>query len=404
MAPSLGAEAPHDGVPGTPQAPGVRSTSPFGLSSLPAADSGIDLPPESEPAAEAPSLPGDFGAMGNTFGSGAEAVDAPAPRRAPVELPPDLLSSSRMSAPGPIEYASSSSSGVRPRLVLVLLVGLALVASLATLALKGRRVEIPTEAVDKTDRAAVLLRRDDTASREQAIQRLREVIGSQPRYVEAHAELAVALALNLSDLQADAERLRTRSEAVARARETAQTIRDPAERALRRSALQRDQDAIARDMAPLRASIETVRKELDAQMTLLGKAPETESTSAAAARLKAQALYASVLAAPDSLGLAERLRKGESAPHLWSTVARAEYALSASSPPDTLMSAAKDLEVLRQADSSLLRAYLLGARVALRLRDTATARSLLDDALALNPGHQVAKRLIEQIDSNVAAP
>ncbi|WNZ65449.1 hypothetical protein QEG98_18565 [Myxococcus sp. MxC21-1] len=59
---------------------------------------------------------------------------------------------------------------------------------------------------------------------------------------------------------------------------------------------------------------------------------------------------------------------------------------------------------LRQADSTLLRAYLLGARVALKLKDTAAARSLLDDAVALNPDHQAAARLIAQIDADAASP
>ncbi len=377
-------------------ASGVRATSPFGLPALFGSEGGgIQLPPESDPPAGASAPLSDFG-------DGAGAPEGATSRRAPVELPPELLSSSRVSAASTGEYSGSGAWRVRPRLGLLILVGLILAAGLASVVLKPRGVAIPADVVDATDRAAVLLRRDDATSRGQAIQRLHAVTASHPHYLEAHAELAVALSLNLSDLQADIERLRLQSEAVAREREAALKLSQRAEREARRAALQQELEAIAREMAPQRASMELLRKELDAQITLLGKAPKEESASAAAARLKARALYASVLAVPDALALAERLRNTEGAPHLWSTVARAEYALSASSPPDTLVAVAKDLEALRQADSSLLRAYLLGARVALRLKDTAAARSLLDDALALNPGHAVASRLIAQIDADAA--
>lgn len=383
----------------------ARGTQPFGLSALPESESSIELPPESdEPFASPGGLSGDFGAMPSTASLGATAQSGSAPRRPPVELPPELLAAGRVSTDSTLEYASGASSSVRPKLLVALLVGLALIAALAYSFLKGREAEIPSAVVEETDRAAVLLRRDDSASREQAIQHVRAVIAKHPRYVEAQAELAVALALNLSDRQADSERLRLKSEAITREKATATKTLPKAERELRLKELQQEAGTVASDAAAQRASIDTLRKELDTQRTLLSKAPEDEPAPAATARLRAQALHAAVLAAPDALALAERLRNAEGAPHVWSTLVRAEYALSANSPPDTLVEVSKALETLRQADSSLLRTYVLGARLALRQKDPAAARSLLDDALALNPGHSMASRLIAQIDATPAAP
>ncbi|MFP2957485.1 hypothetical protein ACLEPN_06550 [Myxococcus sp. 1LA] len=382
------------------QAPssGPRTTNTFGLSPPSGSDSGIQLPPETEPP-----FAGGLSALDDSGASDRGPAGGSSPLRAPLELPADLISSTRMSAEGTRTFEHDTSSRVRPRVVLAILVGLGLLALLGHLALKNREVKIPSAVVEETDRASVLLRRDDTASRDDAIKQLRDLSTANPRYVEAHAELAVALTLNLSDAQAEAERLRLQGDAIARGLEAASQIRVRADQDARRTALQQEQQAVARDTVSVRATTESLRKELDAHLTQLSKAPESESTSAAAARVKARALHASVLAAPDALALAERLRKAETAPHAWSTLARAEYVLSAGSPPDSLTAVASDLEGLRKADSTLLRAYLLGARVALRLKDTATARSLLDDALALNPNHQAAKRLIAQIDADAPA-
>ncbi|CAM4245265.1 Tetratricopeptide repeat protein [Myxococcus xanthus] len=401
---SLSGEAPTSSLDAAEPSVGVRATSPFGLSPLSGADSGIQLPPESEPTATPGAGAGGLSSLNDSSASELGPLAGAATRRAPLELPPDLIASTRLSMDGARAFERGGSQRIRPRVVLASLVGLIVVASLGYVALKNRGVEIPAHVVEATDRVSVLLRRDDSTNRHQAIERLRTIAAENPGYVDVQAELAVALTLSLSDAQADAERLRLRGAAIARGLEAAAKMRVLADQVARRTSLQQEQDANAREMASLRDTVDTLRKELDVQLAQLSKAPESEPPSAATARLKARALHASVLAAPDSLALAERLRNVESAPYPWSTLARAEYALIAGSPPESLEAVARDLEALRQADSTLLRAYLLGARVALKLKDTAAARSLLDDAVALNPDHQAAARLIAQIDADAASP
>jgi uncharacterized protein HemY len=85
-------------------------------------------------------------------------------------------------------------------------------------------------------------------------------------------------------------------------------------------------------------------------------------------------------------------------------VARAEYVLSSGSPPESVAQSVSELEALRQADGTLLRPYVLAARLALRQKDPAAARSLLDDVLALNKNHELARKLLEQVSTSAPRP
>ncbi|WP_240359990.1 hypothetical protein [Pyxidicoccus caerfyrddinensis] len=382
----------------SPEPPGQGATSGrtnlFGaVASAPGEDTGIQLPPE--PVGSETLLP--FGptsqgpaAVEPVSGAGSTA------RRAQVELPPELLAATRAPASSRPPFDSGSASSGRERLWIALAVaaGLVLTAVLAYPAWRDRDTDMPAAAVEDKDRAAALLRRDDSASREQAIQRLRTLNAAHPKYIEAQAELAVAQSLRLSDLQAETERLQLRSEKLRREKQEAGGG----------EAVDKELAEIAGALAPLRSDADTLRKDLYTQLSVLAMGPEVEPAPALVARLKARAIHAGVTVAPEALALAERLRNVEGSSKTWSTLARAEYALSSGSPPDSLMEVSKELETLRQEDRTLLRAYVLGARLALRLNDPAAARSLLDDVLALNPNHQLASRLLEQLDAGAEKP
>jgi hypothetical protein len=384
------------------QGPGIGRTALFGAASQPPGQGqgpGLQLPPESL-APGVSETPRSFG-PGTQGGEPVSRTGATA-RRPPVELPPELLAAGRESVGDGLD----SGQPKRERLLIVLAAaaGLALTAVLAYPAWRDRNADMPAAAVEDKDRAAALLRRDDPASREQAIQRLRALNATYPRYTEAQAELVVALCLRLSDLQADLQRLQARADRLDREKADAQELRDPVERDLRAAALNKELADIAAEKAPLLDDSATLRTALDAQVAALASAPEVEPAPALVARLKARALHAGVTVTSEALALAERLRSVEGSSKAWSTLSRAEYALNSGSPPDSLAEVAKELEALRQEDRTLLRAYVLGARLALRLNDPSTARSLLDDALALNPNHQLAGKLLSQLDTAARRP
>ncbi|WP_240359783.1 hypothetical protein [Pyxidicoccus trucidator] len=382
------------------QDPGIVRTALFGAAlPAPGQDVGIRLPPES-PAPVGSETLLSFGPASKGPGAAEPVSGTGSPlRRVPVELPPELLAASRTASSGERFESARPAAGRERLLPLVVVAGLVLTAVLAYPAWRDRDSDMPAAAVEDKDRAAALLRRDDLASREQAIQRLRTLNAAHPKYTEAQAELAVALSLRMSDLQAELEQLRVRAERLNRKRDATRDIGDAAERQLQVASLDKALGEVAKELAPIRSEVDSLRQELDKQLAVLSAAPEVEPAPALLARLKARALHAGVTVAPDALALAERLRNAEGSPGTWSTLARAEYALSSGSPPDSLMGVAKELAALRQEDRTLLRAYVLGARLALRLNQQDTAHSLLDDTLALNPNHQLASKLLASLNA-----
>ncbi|MBZ4398133.1 hypothetical protein K8625_20710 [Myxococcus sp. AS-1-15] len=379
------------GAANAPGSPVNRKTSVYGAATD-AGSHGVNLPPME--------LPG-LGALGAAGGQG-PSTSEPAYRRGAVSLPPELLSANRESADLVASTPSSSSS--RLWLGLVVAAGVLLAGVLAYPAWKNRDADMPATAVTEKERASVLLRRDDSASRDQAIQSLKALTATYPKYTEAQAELVVALSLRLGELQAEAERLRTQGELLQRDIDERAAAQATVDWESRVNALKAQREDVIKLGGPLRIEIDRLRKEVDVLAEALEAAPEVEPTPALAARVKARALHAGVTAAPDALALAERLRNVEGAPKAWSTVARAEYVLSSGSPPESVAQSVSELEALRQADGTLLRPYVLGARLALRQKDPAAARSLLDDVLALNKNHELARKLLEQVSTSAPRP
>ncbi|MCP3060177.1 hypothetical protein LXT21_15440 [Myxococcus sp. K38C18041901] len=367
-----------------------RKTSVYGAATD-AESRGVNLPPVE--------LPG-LGALAAAGGPGPSASE-PAYRRGGVSLPPELLSANRESAD---LAASEPASSSRLWMGLLVAAGVLLAGVLAYPAWKNRDVDMPATAVTEKERASVLLRRDDASSRDQAIQSLKALTATHPKYTEAQAELVVALSLRLGELQAEAERLRNQGEILQRDIDNRATAQATVDWESRVNALKAQREDVIKAGGPLRIEIDRLRKEVDVLAEALEAAPEVEPTPALAARVKARALHAGVTAAPDALALAERLRNVEGAPKAWSTVARAEYVLSSGSPPDSVAQSVAELEALRQADGTLLRPYVLGARLALRQKDPAAARSLLDDVLALNKNHELARKLLEQVSASASQP
>ncbi|WP_147449046.1 hypothetical protein [Corallococcus terminator] len=360
------------------------------------------MPDDSAPFAR--TVPSRPAATGESLLGGG--LERPLPARKPGgDLPPELLGASK-SEPGIIEYGpgeGSSSTLMRALLVLAVLTGLGLAGYLAYPAFRDRNTAMPAAAVEEKDRAVALLRRDDAASREQAIQSLQSLAATHPKYAEVQAELAVALTLQLADLNADFDRLKSQSDQLQAQLKGVTASKTPADWENRANALRSQMQELGREQEPLREAIAARRTKLDAQMDRVRAAPEVEPAATVAARLKAQALFAAVTSAPDALALAQRLRQAELTA-AWSLLAHAEYALSSGSPAITLQNVSKELEGLRSQDRGLMRAYVLGARLALRQGDPTTARTLLDETLALNGKHEFAQRMLAQLPSTEPTP
>ena len=288
----------------------------------------------------------------------------------------------------------SASGGGKERLLLVLaaVVVLGLTVWLTYPLWRARDAGMPAETLRAKDEAVALLRRDDEASREQALARLRPLVAQFPRYTEAQAELAVALALKLDDTKVELELLSQQATRLRREIEQLRIARAPADWENRVNSARAELEALGTQRQPLEASVAELTKQVDASQQLIRAAPETEPAADVVARLKAQAILAGVLGNEQALPLAERLRKVENPAH-WSAISLAEYVLNARSPPATLEEQSQALQEVRGRDNTFIRAYVLGARMALRQKDLATAHSLLDTVEALNPNHALARKL-----------
>ncbi|XXF81052.1 zinc-ribbon domain-containing protein [Myxococcaceae bacterium GXIMD 01537] len=376
------APAPPPARPGTTQLFGAHELSDIvaraDAANAKQAQAPIALPPEPR-AAPAPSA-APRGQRPSRKGSGGEL--------------PELMS--RGALPGDPPPGATRNGGGLLLMGGLLVVVLVAAGAVALSAWRQRARELPPDALMAREEAAGLLRRDDVASREQAIHRLEPLITRYPDDVESRAGLALARSLELDDLLLDVQRLDAAEERVQRRiREVAEEKSLP-DWTSTLNALNQELKELQSQRGPLAQRLQVLLNETDALQTALRKVPEDEEPeSAVVARLRAQAVHAGVRATNDAIELSERLRASEVAPHQWAAVARAAYALNANSPPASLAEVASTLESLREKDRTFLRAYVLGARIALKQGDTATAQALLDAVLALNPNHTLARKLSE---------
>ncbi|RKH57643.1 hypothetical protein D7W81_30655 [Corallococcus aberystwythensis] len=336
------------------------------------------------------------------LGSG---LERPLPPRKPGgDLPPELLGASSRTGPLVVEDGSRGSSSLsRVLIVLAVIAGIALAGYLAYPVFRDRNAAMPAEAVAQKEAAVTALRLDDAPSREQATQSLSALAKAHPKYAEVQAELAVAYTLELADLHAEFDRLRLQADQLKRQADEVSSAKSAPNWRAHENAIRADLRSVEQEMQPLSKVIAERRKVLDALVEALRTAPDVEPAATVAARLKAQALHAAVTGAPNALGLAERLRQAELTPS-WSVVARAEFALSSGSPDATLQTVSQELGALRAQDRTFLRPYFLGARLALRQNDPEAARNLLNELLAFNPRHELAKRMLAQLPAAGSTP
>ncbi|HET9450509.1 MAG TPA: zinc-ribbon domain-containing protein [Aggregicoccus sp.] len=401
QAPGAGSEAPARATTqvfgssaAEPPAPRT-STQMFGAPAQPpAAPGGPEAPRASTQQFGVPEL-----LRGSAQGPSAAASsgEAGAPGLQRVELPPELLSErgARVAAE-PRRMPASQPLRTRAGLWLGLLAALiAVLAFLAWRTVHRRSSAFPLEAVSARDSASALLRRDDARSRQQAIASLQQVVQAHPGFVEAQAELVVALALELDDLRFERAQHQLQQRRARRERESLESARSP-EGWQQRAEQLRLTEATHREASALltrREEAAATRAEA-ARRELLQAVPEEEAApSERLARARAHALLVAVNGAPGAPALLEALRASGD-PQGWDVIAQAEHALNAAgTSPEVRAAAASALEALRRRDAAFLRAYVLGARLALASGEGSSAAALADMALALNPAHDGALAL-----------
>jgi hypothetical protein len=333
-----------------------------------------------------------------------ELPSEPAPL--PVQLPHEPALGDPEATPLPsegadVDFAAQNRRRNRVAVGLVVLVlvavALALLWSLFGKALFARGA--PVEAHQETATALSRLRLDDPASRAEAEASLRGVTTRYPTFVDGHAGLLLAQALDFDDLQQHLRRLEKQHEAL-RAHIAELDRTRPAnfeasrdELAERANGIKKVYDQEATKTAELRAQLDATRKTLEKVVHADDTGPQAEL-----ARLRAEATVNAVFGEAEALALAARfetLSKGQ--PDEWVALVRAEYTLNASSPDDTRREALADVvKVLAgSGNSSFIRPRVLAARLDLELKEYAAAEGELEKVLLLRKDHEVAKELLE---------
>jgi hypothetical protein len=252
----------------------------------------------------------------------------------------------------------------------------------------------PAAAVVEEESTFAQLRKDDRTSRARAEARLKALVEAQPNYVEAQAALALALVLELDDRRAAIQRYSREADAL-----TTQKARLEAERPSQdwRAQANRlmDQIALVRaKIVPLDEETRGLQAQLKAAYGALMKM-EAAQPAERLARTRTEALFNAIDGQDQAIALSERYRQmgGQDG---WADVAYAEYALNTKGvPPETLQQALDQMRALQKRDTTFLRAYVLGGRLALQLKQRELAATQFDAALALNPDHSLAQTLAE---------
>jgi hypothetical protein len=275
----------------------------------------------------------------------------------------------------------------------VLVVGLVLVAGAGGYrVLQERRSRPPIAAVTAEEGALVLLSRDDTPSRQQALEALRALVQRFPSFVDGRATYVLALALQMDDERALSHVLTERVSQLGQTLASHQASSGP-----------EAQEQVAREtrlMQVLKEKIGALEAQLIGTNNELSRAVEAIAPLHAIdepdSLLRAEAYFATVMGTSQAKTLVERYRS-RAPKDAWARLLPAETVLNTGGEKPDATRAAEELAELGKEQGSFIRARVLAARLALAQQETANARSELEAALTLNPKHQWAQALLDAL-------
>ena len=309
----------------------------------------------------------------------------------PLELPPELLEEPLPNDKPPGSGRSEPLVSGRVLLIAVGVLVLILTAFLTSPAWLGKSNTVPQEAVVAKDSALAVLRRDDTASKVEALASLKALADAHPQSIEMLAEWATALAMHLDDTRVEAATIQARVDRLNDEISALSEAKAPADWSSRVNLMREEVEAKKLELTPLEERAAALSKDAVQVLKRLAAAPEKEEPEASLVRLRARALLSAVLGAGESLTQAIQLAQAEQRD--WSELVVAEYVLNGTAPPAQAAESFAAMGRLRERNSSFLRTYVLGARIAVLRGELETAQGLLDAVITLNPKHELAHKL-----------
>jgi predicted negative regulator of RcsB-dependent stress response len=316
---------------------------------------------------------------------------APEPRPSKVELPPPNLPFVPQTAGDSVLVEDPQSFVQRHRAALIVVVGLALLGWLGTRFLTHRKPGVPEEAAAIHEQAIGFLRRDDGASKQEAVKELEQLTQSYPGFTQARATLLLALSLQWDDAQMALQENKLASEALSRRIAATEEKKASTDWQNRVNAMDEQLRALRGQELPLKERVLSLAKRA-------AQALATLEPSEDLAMVRAQAVYQGVNASDQVVGLSEKYRALGGSDG-WDAIAYAEFVVNAKAAPEIAAKGRFALERLRASDPAFVRAYLLGARLDIQSKRYDSAATLLDAAVALNPAHDTARRTLAWVQS-----
>jgi hypothetical protein len=337
----------------------------------------------------------------------ASSVGAPGPSK-PLELPLEALEHAVESVNNPGGRKKAPEPGRKGRGLLIAggVLVLLLTAFLTSPAWRSKTHAIPPAARVARDEALVLLRRDDAASKEEALSRLKSLSAANPQSVELLAEVGIALATHLDDTQVRVATLRQKVEKLKTEIARLRLAQTPGNWQSLVNTMGEELSKLEQTLTPLEERAAVLSKEAVQVLKQLAAAPAEEEPEPAQARLRGQAFMTGVMGGGDAPAMAVKL--AQAGLRDWSSLTLAEYVLNSANPVQgNVDQAFKAVVAMREADNSDLRASMLEARIALQRKDPATAKTALDTVMTLNPKHELAQQLhayAEELEKQAAEP
>ncbi|EPX56025.1 hypothetical protein D187_007367 [Cystobacter fuscus DSM 2262] len=325
----------------------------------------------------------------------------------PLELPPELMDAPNLSArdQGRGKRPAKGGKG-RGLLIAAGVLVLALTAFLTSRAWLSKSDVLPHAVQAARDEAVAKFRRDDAASKEEALAELKSLSDRHPQSVELLAEVGIALALHLDDTQVRLTTLLAKEKQLSELIDRLVSTQTPIDWQSRANARKEELATLQRQRFSLEGRSKALAEEAVQVLKNLELESAKEPREVALVRLRARALMSATLGVGNTPALAVKLAQTEQ--FEWSSLVMAEYVLHrASASPAELREAAAGMESLRVRNSTYLRAYVLGARIALLRHEPAAARTLLNTVITLNPKHELAQQLhayIEDVERQESEP
>jgi len=233
---------------------------------------------------------------------------------------------------GGMSFTVEETSGTRRFFVVALVViAIATPSFFAVRAVLKRRSSVPSEVLRGEESAMGLLRRDDRASRKQAIADLDSLAKKYPSAVGPAATRLLALSLDLDDVRLAASRLQSQVDEATRAATRAQDQRT-VEGAAQIAAAQGQIAALNKEIQPLLDEQKTLDQQVATAFGSLMMMSTARRGAEDAGSIRAQAVYYGVKGVDKADVLARSYRELGTKDG-WDAVALAEFAINAPAAP-----------------------------------------------------------------------